>query len=762
MFSHLIGALGSLGHPDAVAFLILGAVIGVVIGVIPGLSSAVVLSLILVFVYHMNLVDTLCLFLGAHAGSYYSASITSILLNTPAHPEAYAVTFDGYPMARRGEARRALGISAASTCIGGLIGCVILVALVPVLGELPILFHPPEYLAVVTFAMILVATMGAGSPIRALPSIGLGFMVASIGASPTTGESRFTFGFTSLYGGIELVSLALGIFAVTQMVMIYGTGTTSAGQDLSGRRVSPAESVVLDRGNGRQVLGGALESCRHWALNLQSGVLGALAGLIPGMGGFVANFISYGVARETSRHKARFGTGIAEGIIAPEGASLAKEAGGMIPILGLGIAGGVGGALFLAALSIEGVQTGFDLPHDYPDLTYQVAWVIALTGIIGTAIGVMSGRFLAQVTKVRGPLLVPFVFALAVIGSFVAVGSFYAVVEVLVFGVIGLTLRRLGFSLASFILGLVLGPTFEANIYLTRNLYPGVSMFAERPVATAIFALAVLVPVAQVVQSARARRRRRAAAAVAASVTPAEAGQDTGSARAPAGLAGSGGRNDYPLLQLVTNVVLIAVSAFFVCYAANEYAFSAAAMPVIGGLAVLIPTCAGLGIQVHQLATGRQRLTRRAAPAEPPATEPAGRLPSSATELPGTAWARPRDAGGDGAAGTASAVGVDVMTSEPARTARPSIVAESWGRRGQYTRELTAFAWLVALMALCYCIGFEAGIPIFMLAYGIVSARRFLNGRMNRLIFIVASAAVMWGVTFLIIYLVNPYFVPLL
>jgi putative tricarboxylic transport membrane protein len=761
MFSHLIGAFGSLGHPDAVAFLILGAVIGVVIGVIPGLSSAVVLSLILVFVYHMNLVDTLCLFLGAHAGSYYSASITSILLNTPAHPEAYAVTFDGYPMARRGEARRALGISAASTCIGGVIGCVILVAFVPVLGELPILFHPPEYLAVVTFAMILVATMGTGSPIRALPSIGLGFMVASIGASPTTGESRFTFGFTSLYGGIELVSLALGIFAITQMVMIYGTGTTSAGQDLSGRKILPGESVLLDRGNGRQVLGGVLESCRHWALNLQSGVLGALAGLIPGMGGFVANFISYGVARETSRHKAQFGTGIAEGIIAPEGASLAKEAGGMIPILGLGIAGGVGGALFLAALSIEGIQTGYDLPHDYPDLTYQVAWIIALTGIIGTAIGVMSGRFLAQVTKVRGPLLVPFIFALAVIGSFVAVGSFYAVVEVLVFGIIGLTLRRLGFSLASFILGLVLGPTFEANIYLTRNLYPGFSMFADRPVATAIFALAVLVPVAQVVQSARARRRRRAGG-LAAGVTPAQAGQDSGSAWAPARPAGSRTRNDYPLLQLVTNVVLIAVSAFFVCYAANEYAFSAAAMPVIGGLAVLIPTCAGLGIQVRQLATGRQRLTRRAALAEPASTEPGGRMPASGLELPGTARARPRDAGSDGAAETAGAVGVDVMTSKPARTARPSIVAESWGRRGQYTRELTAFGWLVALMALCYCIGFEAGIPIFMLAYGIVSARRFLNGRISRLIFIVASAAAMWGVTFLIIYLVNPYFVPLL
>lgn len=767
MFSHLFGALGSLGSLSAIGFLVLGAVIGVIVGVVPGLSSAVVLSLILVFVYHLDLTATLCLFLGAHAGSYYSASITAILLNTPAHPEAYAVTFDGYPMARNGQAGRALGLSAVSTCIGGIVGCIVLVAFTPLMSILPNMFHPPEYLAVITLALVLVAALGTSSPGRALASIGLGLMVASIGSSSITGESRFTYNNPHLLQGIELVGLALGVFAIAQMVLVFGTGTSGSNLDLSGRELANTTAIELGNNQGRQLLGGIREGAvGHFPLTVQSGVIGALSGLVPGMGGFVANFISYAAARQVSRQRDKYGTGIAQGIIAPEGASLAKEAGGMIPVLGLGIAGGVGGALFLAALEIQGITTGYDVQRDYPTLTYEVAWIVALTGIIGTGIGVLSGRFLAQSVKIKGPLLVPFIFSLAVVGAFVTAVDYAAVIEVLIFGVIGLVLRRLGYSLATFILGLVLGPTFENNFYLTHNLYPGVSFLSARPASAVIFAVAVLVLIARAAETRRSRGRRAAGISpetgtgLRAEIARAEATRGSALTRALAL------RSNYPILNFITSLVLLSLSIYWVLYASSTYSFAGALMPVVGGLAVLVATAAGLGTDLyHVLRYVRLRLRNRNDPAAAPPAAEGGALADALP--PGSAPAGGQSAvlpGGEATAADGSSLLAAVATATPEAPAKDEkpIILKSWRWNGQYSRELAAFGWLVALITLCYVFGFEVAVPVWVFAYGIVCTRRFLKTRRSRVIFIVASTVSMWAVTYLMFTLTNPLFTPLI
>jgi putative tricarboxylic transport membrane protein len=227
VIENLVHGLTSLGNGQAIAYLVGGSLVGMFLGVIPGLGGAVVLSIILAFVYHVSVTGAICLFLAVHAASYFSASVTSILLNTPAHPEAFAVTFDGFPMAQRGEAGRALGISATSTMIGGLIGCACLVGFIQVINYLPTLFHPPEYVALISIALILVGTLGTDAASKALISAGIGLMIASIGTDPVSGVGRFVFGSVGLISGVSLVALALGLFAIPQMVLGFGTGRWS-------------------------------------------------------------------------------------------------------------------------------------------------------------------------------------------------------------------------------------------------------------------------------------------------------------------------------------------------------------------------------------------------------------------------------------------------------------------------------------------------------------------------------------------------------
>ena len=470
MLHNLIQGLTTLGTPAAIGWLFIGALVGLIFGIIPGLGGAVVLSMILVFVYDVNLLATLCLFFGVHAGSYYASSMSSILLNTPSHPESWAVTLDGYPMARKGGAGRALGLSAASTCIGGAIGFVIMIASLPVLNSLPSVFHPPEYLALVTIAMLLVGTLGAGSVLKALASAGLGLMCASIGSSIITGGLRYTFGQISLIDGLSLVAIALGTLALPQMILMFGTGSSVMHQDLAGNKLKESQAVRIDSSTRKQLLGGITETFRHWFSNLVAGVVGTVIGAVPGVGGFTANFMSYGVRKQLSKNRDEYGTGIPEGIISAEGSNLAKEYGHMIPLLGLGIPGGVGGALFIGALAIKDVHTGYGFGDTYPVIPYQIAWILLITGIIGTGLGVLFGPQLARITFVPGPVIVPFVIAMSIIGPYLTDSTYLAVVEVILSTIVGFVLIRLRYPIATFILALILGPTFETNAYLLAHL----------------------------------------------------------------------------------------------------------------------------------------------------------------------------------------------------------------------------------------------------------------------------------------------------
>lgn len=722
MMSNLVHGLTALGTGPHIAWLFVGALFGMIGGVIPGLGGPVVLSVVLAFIYHMDLTAVLCIFLGTHAGSYFASSIASILLNTPQHPESFASTFDGFPMSQRGEAGRALGISATATCIGGWIGCIALVGFIPIINYLPSLFHPPEYVALIAIALLLVGTLGTDQVSKAVVSAGLGLLVASIGPSVITGVYRYTFNSVGLYGGIALVALALGSFAVPQMILIFGTASVVARQDMFGNELETTEAAGIDRKQfKKQVLQGCVETLGHWVSLLRGAAIGVLTGLVPGIGAFAANFMSYGVAQQTSRKGRRelFGTGIVEGVIAPEASSLSKEAGHMVPVLGLGIPGGVGSALFIAALTIKGVRLGYGFAQSYPVIPYEVVWVIALAGLIGTAAALALAPWLARITVVPGPVLVPFILALAVVGPFIADQTYFDVVEVAAFAVVGFALRRLGYSLGSFVVGLVLGPTFESNIYLTHEVYHGWSFLDKRPLADVLFIVGLLILVLRAVQFHNDAKKAR---------QPIEGDDIYAKAEAIRRAARRAPR--YPLFAVIVTFGLLALALPMSIYALANWNFSTSAMPVIGGLAASAGLIWRLPFEIHNYL--RYRGEKRAL---------------SAAQAPERELV-PISGGSDAV--------VSLLTKEPA-----AVVEKAWGRHGQYTRELVGFLIFFALIGEVYAFGFAIGIPAFMVVYAMLGTRRTFRTLKSRSIFAVISAAAMWAMTVPVFNLLHLGFTPM-
>jgi putative tricarboxylic transport membrane protein len=725
MLTNFISGLTALGSPLAVLLLVVGCLIGVFLGVLPGLGVALVLSVMLSFIYHLGVTPAIALMLSTQAGSYFSASITAILLNTPGAPESLPTTFDGYPMAAKGQGGRALGISATATCLGGLVGCAALLGLLQVVGYLPLVFHPPEYVALIVLAVVLTGTLGTDSLTKAILSATLGLMVSFIGYDPVTGDQRFTFGQPALYSGVEVVALALGVFAISQMVFMYG----------SNKAVTGTGAQALAPGFQRQVLGGIREALGHWVLILTSALVGVICGIIPGIGGFTANFLSYGIAKQTSRHGEEYGTGIAQGIIAPEGSSLAKEAGSLVPAIGLGLPSGTGMVLFIAALAILGLSPGPGFAAAHPELPYTMLWTVAIAGVLGTVVGLVAAPVLARVTRVRGPLLLPFIFGISVVGAYAVNVSMANVVELVVFAVVGLVLRRLDYSLAALTVGLVLGSQFEDNVFLTHQIFGW--KFYDRPLTDILFALVIVALVAQAIQIRRRGKTRSALAEAAASRGEA----------VPAAPQG------YPLLECCVSVVVLAVSIFYVIDA-RTYNSTDRLLPLIVGSVALIAAV------VQSVTTVRAYiLYRRRRPAATDGEEHA--LAAAATET-GPAVTPPADGGvPPDTIATPETIGTRVLAARR-RFGRTAILAnpaaetavsstsadEPASSRPNYRRELQALGWIIVMAISAKLFGFIIGVPLIVALYGLFGSG--CATLRSRLAFTVGSTVVMGAATWAI------------
>lgn len=504
LHSMLLGftAFGSFG---AIAMLLIGTVAGIIIGATPGLGGIVLLSMILPFLYGMKVEYGLILMLAAEGGTYFSGSVTSILLNTPGTPESAATTFDGYEMTKQGRAARALGISACATTLGGWIGFICLLALIPMMFPIIKLFQPSDYFALAIMAIVLIGQLRARSVSKGMLSGVLGLMVSYVGFDPITGIQRFSFNILSLFDGFNIAAVALGLFALSEMFILYCQSTSIGGNGDGG--TGGGTGFFSGQAPGARVIDGVMDAVKKWKDLIRSALIGTFIGVLPGIGGTAATFISYGIAKRLSKHPERFGQGCPEGIVAPEAAVMAKESGSLVPTVALGVPGSAGMAVVLSGLTILGLAPGPTMLTTNLDGIFTMAFAIAFASLLGSAIGLMMAPVLARALRVPPWTIVPFILALSFLGADAAAENFTQVYVVMGFGLVGLIMKRYGYSPASAMIGFVLGPIVEKNLYLMVNLQ-GMSAF-NRPLTDLFLIVCLAMLGLPVITSYRRNRKNR-------------------------------------------------------------------------------------------------------------------------------------------------------------------------------------------------------------------------------------------------------------
>jgi putative tricarboxylic transport membrane protein len=448
-------------------WLVFGMVVGFVAGAIPGLGSANAAALVLPFAIGLPAETSLILIGGLYAGCLFAGSIPAILVNAPGEAGSAATALDGHPMALAGQAERAIGIARMASAMGGLLAGVVVLLVIGPLGTVALMFGAREIFIVALFGIAVISIVLGDQVRKGLIAALVGLLVAAMAANPYTGQARFTMGFIELYSEIPFVPAVIGLFGITEMLIIA-----------TGRRDGPrTDAVARAQADGnrlvaaaREALGGVMATLRYPITILRSSVIGLLIGIVPGMGTAAANFVSYGVAKQFSKDPERFGKGAPDGIVASESCDNAVASGTLIPTLTLGIPGSATAAIVLAALYLHGIQPGPRLLANEPTLVYAVVWAAVIASILILPLGIVLAAPLGLITKVKVPYLVPSVILLCLVGTYTVRTSMFDVGLAMIFGALGFLMRRRGFPIVPLVLGLVLGPIAEENFLRALQL----------------------------------------------------------------------------------------------------------------------------------------------------------------------------------------------------------------------------------------------------------------------------------------------------
>ncbi len=481
---------------EALLYLVLGSAIGLTFGAIPGLGGPTALALLIPLTFGMDSFAAISLFGGVMGAVPFGGSITAILLNTPGTAPNAATCFDGYPMARKGQAGRAIGAAGAASAIGGLLGIFVLVGFMPILRELVLLFGPPEFLMLALLGLSAVAVATPGQLLRGLMMGGVGLMLALVGFDRVHGGLRYTFGIEYLWDGVRLIPALIGLFALAEII------------NISVRGGSVATTEVNTRIHG--VSSGIADVFRHYKTLIRGSVIGAFVGAVPGVGGTVASFLSYSTTVQFSREPESFGTGNVEGVIAPESSNNAKDGGSLIPTLAFGIPGSTEMAVFLGALVLHGIQPGPLLILDNPDVIFTLIYALSFACIFASLFGFATARYLVRITEVDAQILSVVVPVVALVGAYALRNSFGDVLTAVVFGIVGYLMIRLEFPRLTLVIALVLGSLAEVSFFQSsRILSDDWLAMMSRP-AVGVLALLILVSLSVPAIQRILRRRKEA------------------------------------------------------------------------------------------------------------------------------------------------------------------------------------------------------------------------------------------------------------
>ena len=492
MSPELLGSFGDILAPASALLICLGVVLGVVVGAIPGLNGGMLVALSLPITFGWQPLNAICLLVGQYVGSISGGLVSATLLNIPGSPSNLMTTLDAMPMARRGQAERALQLGILASFFGGMVSWLALVLLSPPLATFALRFGPHEYFALVLVALALISTLSGESMVRGLLAGALGMLLALPGLDPVTAQLRLEFGLPALVGGFDMLAVLVGVFAVSQLL-------ADAAPAAAGERVALVSSRLAVR----------FKDLSSQLVNLvRSSVIGTWIGILPGVGGSVGSIVAYAAARGMSRAPEAFGTGSEEGVVASEAANNATVGGAIIPMITMGIPGSIIDVILIAALTLHNIRPGPLLFQTNPEIVYGFMSSLLVANVVMFVFMLATLRWLARLLVVPKQYLVPVLLVFCVIGTYAVNNRLFDVWVMIGFGLLGLAFRALRFPVGPFVIGFILTPIAEFNLRSALISSEGRwSDFLARPISAVFVIAAVLVLLQPLVgRFVRARR----------------------------------------------------------------------------------------------------------------------------------------------------------------------------------------------------------------------------------------------------------------
>ncbi len=480
MVDTLIQALSALLTFQHLFFMLIGVCVGLVIGVIPGLGGIAGLSLLIPFLYGMDEISALAMLIGLVAVIPTSDTFSSVLMGIPGSSASQATVLDGFPLARQGQAARALSAAFISSMFGGIFGALVLTVFVVVARPIILSFGSAELFMLALFGLSMVAVLAGRSLAKGLAACAVGLLIGTIGGAPATGEFRMIFGTEYLYDGIPLVIVGLGLFAIPEIADLLRKNSSIA--------------------SGHALGSGWLKGIRDWWANiwlsLRCAGFGCIIGAIPGLGGSVVDWIAYGHAVQTVKRDPKFGKGDIRGVIAPESANNAMQGGALLPTMLFGIPGSGAMAVFLGGMVLLGIQPGPSMVGADLNITYSIVWSLALANVMGAGICLALAIPISKLTQIPFQRLAPFMIMLITFAAFQATRSLSDLVAMLALGVLGVYMKRFGWPRPALLIGYVLAPQAETYFYQALQFNgwsflarPGVIIIALMTLASIYFGL---------------------------------------------------------------------------------------------------------------------------------------------------------------------------------------------------------------------------------------------------------------------------------
>lgn len=478
-FGHFLSAMSPLN----LALALFGVVAGTVVGSIPGLTATMALAILVPITFSMEPASALILLGAIYTGAIYGGAYAAILLNTPGTPSAIATTFDGYPMAKRGDGDLAVALACYASVVGGLVGAFALLFMAPPLSKVALAFGPIEYFWLSIFGLSLIASLSEGDLAKGLAGGAFGMILSTVGVAEVSADIRLTFGSQVLIGGFGVVGALIGLYCIPVLIDLVAV---------------PDRHLKVEDDMKTLRIGEAFRIAMRSKFNLiRSSVIGTVVGILPGAGGSVAGLVAYSEARRAAKPHQRFGEGEPDGIMATESANNATVGGGFIPTLVLGIPGTPPDAIVLGALLIQGVRTGPSMFTQSGSIVYTFIYGLIIATVLMLPAGLLIGRYAYKsIVTIPKAVLVPTVGFMTIIGTFAIHNSVSDVVLMLCLGVFGWVVGRFGFKASPIVLGLILGPIAEQGFVqgwtigsATNNLF---GMFFGRPISLGILAFTLL------------------------------------------------------------------------------------------------------------------------------------------------------------------------------------------------------------------------------------------------------------------------------